>query len=466
MKVSCSGDVDVHSRIHESKDNGVTYAEGSLFPAIVAEPLSSEVRTTPMPSDFIVAEVGGAPARVTGTLTAGKRISDKQWDLPASGERAILVTDVIRAFGPMEANLRATGEGQVIIFSAITDPRSATVARRAPAAVRTAVTAANPPSITRQLGVASFKAAPFQDPLTGLVLMRDRWYDPTSGTFLTPDPEGYRDSSNAYVFCAGDPVNCSDPTGRAASVNTKGDIIGIRPGGSRYFISSAEAKADPVKALRLLESDTDLSFDKQEEIMRRAGLRIPISSACRPSERCLPGPEHSNPNAFTHLPSNGKWAEAAFVGTTGLPSQTREQELVSGGVQIVGVAVPAAAGIRARLRGGVGAGIQPVFGTRAGVPVGVNTFMSEVYGPSSPALLPSGVSPVEQYRSELAMDMGKPIVRDPELARILDKVYRPDATLWSGSTADAVRYERLNGRPVGGRWHTQKAQEAVSTLLI
>ena len=42
---------------------------------------------------------------------------------------------------------------------------------------------------------------------------RNRWYDPATGTFLSPDPLGYQDSSNLYAFCAGDPVNNSDPTG-------------------------------------------------------------------------------------------------------------------------------------------------------------------------------------------------------------------------------------------------------------
>ena len=62
--------------------------------------------------------------------------------------------------------------------------------------------------------VSRFKAAPFQDPATGLVFMRERWYHPESGTFLTPDPEQFRDSSNLYAFTGGDPVNHSDPTGR------------------------------------------------------------------------------------------------------------------------------------------------------------------------------------------------------------------------------------------------------------
>jgi hypothetical protein len=45
------------------------------------------------------------------------------------------------------------------------------------------------------------------------VYARARWYDPQTGTFLSPDPMGYVDSSNVYAFAGGDPVNGRDATG-------------------------------------------------------------------------------------------------------------------------------------------------------------------------------------------------------------------------------------------------------------
>jgi RHS repeat-associated protein len=63
--------------------------------------------------------------------------------------------------------------------------------------------------------ISSFKGAPFTEPMTGYVYMRNRWFDPRTGTFLTPDPARYLDSSNMYAYCGGDPVNCTDPTGKA-----------------------------------------------------------------------------------------------------------------------------------------------------------------------------------------------------------------------------------------------------------
>jgi RHS repeat-associated protein len=51
------------------------------------------------------------------------------------------------------------------------------------------------------------------DPATGLVYMRNRWYDPAMGRFVTADPLGYVDGPGTYAFAGGDPANSSDPLG-------------------------------------------------------------------------------------------------------------------------------------------------------------------------------------------------------------------------------------------------------------
>ena len=58
-----------------------------------------------------------------------------------------------------------------------------------------------------------FQAHPFAEPMNGKSYVRARWYDPGTGTWLTPDPIGYRDSSNLYAYAGGDPVNGRDPSG-------------------------------------------------------------------------------------------------------------------------------------------------------------------------------------------------------------------------------------------------------------
>ncbi|HEX2832541.1 MAG TPA: Ig-like domain-containing protein [Thermoanaerobaculia bacterium] len=62
-----------------------------------------------------------------------------------------------------------------------------------------------------------FHSLPFRDPATGLAYARARWYDPATGTFLTPDPYGYDSSSNLYAGFANDPVNNKDPNGEIVS---------------------------------------------------------------------------------------------------------------------------------------------------------------------------------------------------------------------------------------------------------
>ena len=72
------------------------------------------------------------------------------------------------------------------------------------------------------IAATRFHAHPLTDPLTGLNYVRNRWFDPGTGTWLSPDPKGYVDSSNLYAFAGGDPVNGRDPTGLAKQASCLG----------------------------------------------------------------------------------------------------------------------------------------------------------------------------------------------------------------------------------------------------
>ena len=50
---------------------------------------------------------------------------------------------------------------------------------------------------------------------TGLVNFRMRWYDPTTGRWLSKDPIGLGGGLNLYMFCGEDSVNNQDPLGLA-----------------------------------------------------------------------------------------------------------------------------------------------------------------------------------------------------------------------------------------------------------
>ena len=47
----------------------------------------------------------------------------------------------------------------------------------------------------------------------GMVYLRNRWYDPATGRFLTQDPLGLGGGANLYAYAGNDPVSFSDPFG-------------------------------------------------------------------------------------------------------------------------------------------------------------------------------------------------------------------------------------------------------------
>ena len=51
---------------------------------------------------------------------------------------------------------------------------------------------------------------------TGFYNLGARYYEPTSGRFLSPDPYGHGSDMSLYAFANGDPVNGFDPDGRLA----------------------------------------------------------------------------------------------------------------------------------------------------------------------------------------------------------------------------------------------------------
>ncbi|HTT90584.1 MAG TPA: RHS repeat-associated core domain-containing protein, partial [Acidimicrobiales bacterium] len=55
-------------------------------------------------------------------------------------------------------------------------------------------------------------AGQYQDPATGLYYMRARWYDPSTGEFLSVDPD-FNSTLDAYGYADNNPVTNTDPSG-------------------------------------------------------------------------------------------------------------------------------------------------------------------------------------------------------------------------------------------------------------
>jgi len=102
------------------------------------------------------------------------------------------------------------------------------------------------------------------DEESGLYYMKNRYYDPETGRFITRDPAG--DGPNLYAFVNNNPINFVDPMGLDAVSDVEGEIAKLEAERDREIqecqkdldnidkgIRDAEAKlGDPTRVLRAL----------------------------------------------------------------------------------------------------------------------------------------------------------------------------------------------------------------------
>ncbi|MEI2265674.1 VENN motif pre-toxin domain-containing protein [Erwinia sp. CGal63] len=96
-------------------------------------------------------------------------------------------------------------------------------------------------------------------------------------------------------------------------------------------------------------------------------------------------------------------------------------------------------------------------GSGSGTPGGWEPQDEENARNNNSPLDPKNRAQHEEYVDSLRASMEKPNVKDENLKNLINDLYRPNAKVGSGSTADAVRYELATGEKVGGRGHIEKA---------
>lgn len=72
----------------------------------------------------------------------------------------------------------------------------------------------------------------WSDPATGLYYNRYRWYEPTWGRYLSPDPLGVEGGDHRYAYASGDPIHRTDPLGLQDCGGKRG-LLGRGRGGNR-----------------------------------------------------------------------------------------------------------------------------------------------------------------------------------------------------------------------------------------
>jgi RHS repeat-associated protein len=228
---STGGSVDI--RVHTSeKIKQMTVAGGSRLVALKGDGSVSATAATPATLD-------------ADQITLHWHLSSGEWSSLTAGAQSIevAVTSTLRTyswgdvpFAPVPElgrrlyGAKSASNTPVAVQSSITylSTLSGSGSEEPLYEIRSPYLAGVDYSKTKLL--TAFHSLPFNEPANGLIFARTRWYDPATGTFITPDPLGYRDASSLYAFAGGDPVNHRDPSGMGEEQSARaGEILARDP---------------------------------------------------------------------------------------------------------------------------------------------------------------------------------------------------------------------------------------------
>ena len=264
------------------------------------------------------------------------------------------------------------------------------------------------------------------DEESGLYYNRNRYYDPLQGRYITQDPIGLKGGWNLYAYPL-NPVQRGDPLGLSGETLVLGSattVTGTKfggallSGGAATFdaVTTAMASAAPaLGAMAVVAGPMGYDLLANDGCAGKAlsdgQLINSQAEMCYWTSSCPLDSPHENDNSSGSQPNVGK------------DLTDEEKNCLAGG--------------------------------STGSPGG--------WGPEDENSARDRMQH-ERYKDELRQKMGKPDVTDSNLKNIIDDLYRPNAKVGSGSTADAVRYELATGEKVGGRGHVLKAQDYTRAL--
>ena len=146
-------------------------------------------------------------------------------------------------FGEIIATVEASPSGGGLRYFHHDDGLGSTVARSNDAGWITEINAYGPfgegsaPHGTNAFG---FTGQRF-DAESGLYYFRARYYSPTLGRFLQPDPAGFVDGLNLYTYAGNSPITFNDPLGLASNPNSGGGSFDLLKTAGQEFGAAAKS---------------------------------------------------------------------------------------------------------------------------------------------------------------------------------------------------------------------------------
>ncbi len=173
------------------------------------------------------------------------------------------------------------------------------------------------------------------DPVTGLVQMKARWYDPDAGIFISEDPRSYSPadpfSVQEYLYANGDPVNNIDPSGM--TTESAQQPLGaldmadmIRKGqGDQIHCSGGYCYSDSNGAVTGTAEDPESSKSGPAQTQTGTGTSQDNSTAVKPTGEAV------KPAATAHRSQKSKSVE---VNSKAAQAATPAQQVNGGGGRI------------------------------------------------------------------------------------------------------------------------------------